>query len=249
MSGSSRCIVLRDLHHDDERISGLFVPRTRTYILLHRLGLPLLDGCLVLDADDASLHEAAAFMAQYGDTAIVRSDPLRRDSPTIRGGDLWSLTDLRKAADLYLSVGRALLLLEPYERSANEWSFAMMGGLPDHAFVLEIVGPGFDTGHLNRGRLTPHETYSGLSIGPAPRVVSHVPLDRARYAQDLVEAGLGRDPSIARPFPKGILSDVLRYFARVEPTRKGTFVLSGAVLQPGERLVFWDLYDPAQGNR
>jgi hypothetical protein len=213
------------------------------------MGLPLLDGCVVLADDDASLQNAVAFMAAYGESAIVRSDPLHRDSPTLRGGDVWALSDLRLAADKFLSVGRALLLLEPYERTANEWSFSLLAGLPDHAFVLEVVGPGFDTGDLNRGRLTPHESYAGDLLGPAPRVKDHLPFDRSRYAQDLLDRGDSRDPELAEPLPKPILSEIMRYFAGVAPTRKGTFALSGAVLQPGRRLVFWDLFDAAQANR
>jgi hypothetical protein len=249
MAGETRCIALRELRDDDARIAEFFLPRVRAYALLQSLGLPLLDGCVVLADDDSSLRQATALMSQYGTSAIVRSDPLRRGSPSIRGGDLWQLTDLRQAADKYLPLGRALLLLEPYERTANEWSFAALAGLPDRTFVLEVVGPGFDTGQLNRGRITPHEFYGGEFVGSVARVTNHSLFDRARYAQDLADAQIDRDPASARPLPRNIVDIVLRYVARVQRDTSAIFVLSGAVLQPGERLVFWDLYDPSQQDR
>jgi hypothetical protein len=249
MHAASGCIALPELRSDDERIAGLFLPRTRTYVFLRALGLPVLDGCLVLSADETSLGAAAAIMASYGTRAIVRSDPVQLGSATIRGGDLWALSDLRAAADQYMALGRALLLLEPYERTANEWSFAILGSPQDHTFALELVGRGFDTGHLNRGRISPHEAYMGETVGSVPRVTTHVPFDHARYLQDLSSAGLNRDVPGAKPFPERLVSQVLRYFAVVERTRSSMFVLSGAVLQPGERLVFWDLYEPSQANR
>jgi hypothetical protein len=249
MAAASGCLALRDLRYDDERIAGLFLPRTRTYLLLQALGLPLLSGFIALSDDEASLSKAVSLMTPYGARAIVRSDPMKPDATTIRGGDIWPLTELGRAAKKYLSLGRALVLLEPYERTANEWSFSILGGLQGRSFILEVLGPGFDSGHLNRGQITPHETFTGELLDRTPRLIAHSEFDRGRYAQDLARVGSGRDASLARPLPDSILRTVLQYFARVEEVRTGMFVLSGAVLQPGERLVFWDLYDPSQQNR
>jgi hypothetical protein len=178
------------------------------------------------------------------------SDPFKVDSATVRGGDVWNLSELAAAAAKYTPLGRALILLEPYERTANEWSFAILGALPHHGFAIEVVGPGFDTGHLNRGRVTPHESFLGeLALGLRPTITHHAPFDSARYAREAIEFHLPPRSDPPRAFPDAALSRVLDCYRKVAAAHTSMFVLSGAVLQPGERLTFWDLYDASQRNR
>ena len=183
-------------------------------------------------------------------SALVRSDPLLRGNTSIRGGDIWPLDRLEECANKYISHGRALILLEPYERTANIWSFAVLGGLVDWGFALEIVGAGFDTGHLNRGRTVPHERFEGDTFGKEPRVTKHAPFDHDRYAEDLRTHDVRRAPGDGKPLPHTTLHAILRSLHQVsEMDFAAPFVLSGAVLQPGERLVFWDIYQESQRNR
>jgi hypothetical protein len=213
------------------------------------LGLPVLDGCMIVSATPGAIDAGAEYMKKYG-RAIVRSDPLHKDSMTIRGGDVWELANLRAAAEKYMPFQRALILLEPYERTANEWSFAIAGAMPHNGFVIEIVGPGFDTGHLNRGRVTPHESFVGEYVpGMRPQITTHTPFDEKRYAREFEEFNLPPRTRPATGLPESILSRILQHYRKVADAHPGSFVLSGAVLQPGERLIFWDIYDATHRNR
>lgn len=240
-------MILSDLVIDDARLAGLYLPRTRTHTELSALGLPVLSGCLVLRNTRKALATAETTMRNFGSSVLVRSDPMTRDAETIRGGDLWPLGQLETAAKKYLDRGRALILLEPFERSSNLWSFTVMGG-PEYTFSLEIVGAGLDTGHLNRGTVTPHERFQGdLFLGMRPRVTGHQPFSLDAYRIDCERLGLPIKKDDASGFP--LVATVLDHFRRVAKYESSLFVLSGAVVDPGERLIFWDVYRPNQLNR
>jgi hypothetical protein len=246
----SGCHPLDTLVHDEPPIASLYLPRTRTYLLLRSVGLPVLRGFLVLDADAQSLEAAARAVSPWG-RMLVRSDPMKRGTPSIRGGDVWSAADLDRCAKVYLGSGRALMLFEPYERTANAWSFSILGGMSDCSFVMEIVGRGFDCGHLNRGQVAGHERYRGrVYFRHRYEIDDHTPFSSARYAADLADMRVPATPDQGEPMPAEVVSSVLRYYARVAPMlQERLHVLSGAVLEPGRRLTFWDFFETAQINR
>jgi hypothetical protein len=51
----------------------MHLPRTRTHVALAALGLPVLDGCLILRDSPTALASGAAYMAKYGKAIVVRS--------------------------------------------------------------------------------------------------------------------------------------------------------------------------------
>lgn len=204
---------------------------------------------VILSRDNETLAQVRS--ATVTDSVLVRSDPLDQDSPSIRGGDIWLVSQIEECAAKYMPHRRALLLFEPYERSQNRWSFSVLVDKTRADWWLEIVGSGFDSGHLNRGRVAPHETYQG-HIGNQSNlvIVSHQAFDADRYRDDREmlppNAALGFEP-----LPEYHLSEMLSAASKLLRSRDTPpiFVLSGAILMPGQRLTYWDVFEPLQAGR
>ncbi len=233
---------------DSEIPSEFYLPRTRSYLLLVSMGLPVLEGCLVFSKDAATLEAARRMMAS--ERVLVRSDPLYRDSPSIRGGDVWPMKSLEECAAKYIPLGRVLMLFEPYERTANRWSFSLLVDQSRREWWLEVVGAGFDSGHLNRGTASPHERYSGILNGSLLEIQQHSDFDWPTYFDDRAALPVTA-VSDAEVFPEATLRAVLQAGQSLLGHHRvaSIFVLSGAVLMPGRRLTYWDVFDPHQANR
>jgi hypothetical protein len=141
------------------------------------------------------------------------------------------------------------MLFEPYSRHDNRWSFSLLVDRARTAWELEVVAAGFDCAHLNRGLVTRHESFSGAVIDQVRLDVNkHVDFDRQRYLLDVKRFETAR--SDGERVPAVLLNRVLHDGLTLMPTIPAAiFVLSGAVVEPGDRLTYWDVFDASQAGR
>jgi hypothetical protein len=187
-------------------------------------------------------------MAPFG-RVLVRSDPLTRKSPSVRAGNICELSELDECADRYFLLCRVLLLFEPYARQQNRWSFSLLIDREHKSWDLEIVGAGFDCGHLNQGRVAPHESFAGAMRELSTfEIARHTKFNVDKYRQDSERLKTSRRDG--GPLPTLVREHIFSDAARLTPRLPfGLSVLSGAVVSPGDRLTYWDVFDPTQAGR
>jgi hypothetical protein len=142
-------------------------PKWSTMCQLRLLGNPVLNGaCIRPNSDATSLRTAIASVAEATNATrlMVRSDGGVETHAYYRGGNSFPLQQVEAHAARLLAGGRAVILLEPTSRFANQLSIMLrmdrpMPGRPG-AFTVEALGPGYDVGDLTRGGITPQVTIS-----------------------------------------------------------------------------------------
>lgn len=138
-------------------------PKWNTLCLLRKLGLPTLDGALLLPSTSRSLVGSTIdeFASLLGvKRLLVRSDGGREDSGYYKGGNTLPLTEVVDLTVTLLQSQRAVILLEPTNRFQNKLTVNFLA-TRQGAFVVEILGPGYDTADLNRGGIPPQYTVHG----------------------------------------------------------------------------------------
>jgi hypothetical protein len=135
-------------------------PKWATMCQLRRLGLPVLDGTLIIPGQDQHTLEAgiAALATATGqDQVMIRSDGGAETRRYYKGGNTFPLAGaVSKAAGL-LETGRAVIVMESTSRFANQLSALLrMDRDGRHgAFTIEALGPGYDVADLTRGGIPP----------------------------------------------------------------------------------------------
>ncbi|MCJ7633142.1 hypothetical protein MUP77_12220 [Candidatus Bathyarchaeota archaeon] len=129
----------------------------QSILYLKKLGLPVLDGIIATRWND-EVHSAIINFCRHNgwDALLLRHDKKPERPPYPMGGYLVPLEEIQKEASKYFEIGRILFLLEPCSSFDNSYNINALFE-NDHGLLLEIVGPGFDAGDLQRGYMTPHE--------------------------------------------------------------------------------------------
>ena len=156
--------------------------------LLSRCGLPTLRGIIVTAFYPTMGEEIRAFLEDAGSTrALIRHDKRREAPPYPRGGFLVGLGLLTETVQFFLDLGRIVAVYEPADPLLNMHNMSLLFESEREVHV-EILGPGFDASDLNRGDISPHETFSvGLSPAGAisrVRLVQRVQL--AAYLESVI---------------------------------------------------------------
>jgi hypothetical protein len=125
--------------------------------MLRLIGLPTLDAMFISPRVPREVVGATVyrFSEIIGTTRVmVRSDGGREVGSYFRGGSSPILASAADAASMLASSGRAVMLLEPTDRFANLLSVNLRADVCGQ-FTVEVLGPGFDVGDLNRGGIMP----------------------------------------------------------------------------------------------
>jgi hypothetical protein len=129
----------------------------QSILYLKKLGLPILGGIIATRWND-EVHSAIVNLCKRKgwDVLLLRHDKKPESPPYPMGGYLVPLESLHKEASKYFELGRILFLLEPCSPFDNSYNINTLFE-NDQSLLLEIVGPGFDAGDIQRGHVTPHE--------------------------------------------------------------------------------------------
>lgn len=139
-------------------------PKWATLCLLRHLGLPTLGAVLVVPSQVDRLPQAADRLAAMlgTETLLLRSDGGIETASYYVGGGSHNLERLIPVATRLLSHGRAILLMEPTDRYTNRLTANLRIDQDSKdgpgSLTIEILGPGYDAGDLNRGGLLPEVT-------------------------------------------------------------------------------------------
>jgi hypothetical protein len=137
-------------------------PKWATLCLLHSLGHPVLNACCIFPSDGSAslLAGIDRLLEAVGPgRLLLRSDGGVETARYPQGGNTFELDRLLRRARHLLSLGRAVILMEPTNRFTNrlsavlridQWARQHKGSL-----VVETLGPGFDVSDLTRGGITP----------------------------------------------------------------------------------------------
>ena len=150
---------------ENEVYSSTF-PKWKTMCLLKLLSLPVLDGVFI--PPNSSKHKikkvAEYFMSlNKVDRLLIRSDKPKEHGKYFRGGFSLGIERATYLASKLSSQGRAIVLMEPTNRFINLLSVVFLMDKKG-SFVIEVLGPGFEVGDLNRGLITPQIIVNGNFI-------------------------------------------------------------------------------------
>ncbi len=140
-------------------------PKWQSVALLHSLGLPVLNACLIQPGDStATVRTAARALAACTgtETLMIRSDGGVEKKQYYRGGNTFPVHDISPRAAGLLADGRAVILAEPTNRFTNRLTVLIRidrsrSGRPG-SMTLEALGPGYDVADLTRGQIPPQVT-------------------------------------------------------------------------------------------
>jgi hypothetical protein len=237
-----------------------FWRKISSYLLLWRLGCPVLKSVLATERSDLDDLELARRHLGSEQCALRFQYTRPRQAPA-RGGDLVPLRNDALAA--LWSDDRLLWLMEPADRLTNDFGINIAHFPRLGQIHIEIVGQYFDVSDINRGDLSPHQRivlpdadhrgYDGEPWGRASvEIISpeeygdSVELRREKLARMGINDRDLAFPPQYRPPPLSLLKRIDRL---VKPVfahyRDQEAVISCSVLGD-QRLVFWDVSTPAQ---
>jgi hypothetical protein len=135
-------------------------PKWATMCQLRRLGLPVLDGILIVPGQDRQALDAAitALATATGqDHVMIRSDGGAETRRYYKGGNTFPLAGAASKAAGLLEAGRAVIVMESTSRFTNQLSALLrMDRDGRHGtFTVEALGPGYDVADLTRGGIPP----------------------------------------------------------------------------------------------
>lgn len=135
-------------------------PKWATMCQLRRLGLPVLDGILIVPGEDRQALDAAitALATATGrDQVMIRSDGGAETRRYYKGGNTFPLADAASKAAGLLEAGRAVIVMEATSRFTNHLSALLRIDRDGRTgtFTVEALGPGYDVADLTRGGIPP----------------------------------------------------------------------------------------------
>jgi hypothetical protein len=237
---------------------------------LRQLGLLTLDALIIEPVAEAGTAAAVrAFASHCGAGAVmVRSDGGPEVGDYYDGGSSHTPDDSITLAHRLLAAGRAVILMEPTDRTSNRLTVNttiqrdLVG--PGGRLELEFLGHGYDASDLKRGNLKPQLVVSGR-IGDLANA-QEVPLEglspvwfldevvekqrcelRRRRLAELV-GGESRHTELSPPDPSddiiALLASNARRITSAYPGMWRCLSASCSLLDDG-RLVYWEIADGA----
>ncbi len=91
--------------------------------------------------------------------ALIRHDKRPESPPHPRGGFLVGETLLPEVIQYFIRLGRIVAVYEPSDPLLNGYNLNLLFESASE-LVVEVLGPGFDASDLQRGDLSPHESWS-----------------------------------------------------------------------------------------
>lgn len=128
--------------------------------LLNSCGLPTLRGMIITRPYPEIRGELHRFLHDTeSKAALIRHDKRLESPPHPRGGFLVGEKMLLETIEFFFKLGRIVAVYEEADPLLNAHNMNLLFE-NDSEVCVEVVGPGFDASDLQRGDLTPHETFS-----------------------------------------------------------------------------------------
>jgi hypothetical protein len=152
--------------------------------LLSKCGLPTLRGFILFVPHQGAAH----LIRKLGSTTVLlRHDKRLESPPHPRGGFLVGGKLIDETIKFFFDHDRIVGVYETADPLLNMYNLNLLFE-SDRDVCIEVVGPGFDASDLQRGDLSPHETFS-VRISPAGEV-SEVRLvrrvDQTTYEESVI---------------------------------------------------------------
>jgi hypothetical protein len=165
-------LILHELSSAQLQEADALYPKWATMCRLRLLGLPVLNAALIIPGECESrvavVIEALAKSTRSG-RLMLRSDGGIERQRYYRGGNSFSLEELKTRIPPLLGQGRAVILLEPTNRFTNSMTALLRMERPAPgdgrgSFTIEALGPGYDVADLTRGGIRPQVTVTATDI-------------------------------------------------------------------------------------
>jgi hypothetical protein len=154
--------------------------------LLSDCGLPTLSGIIVTRSYPGLLSDLHLFLEAMGSTvALIRHDKRPEKPPYPRGGFLVGQALLEDTIGFFFGLDRIVAVYEKADPLLNLHNMNFLFESERELWV-EVVGPGFDASDLQRGEISPHETFS-VSLS-AQEAISKITLVRRADQKDYEES-------------------------------------------------------------
>lgn len=155
--------------------------------LLSSCGLPTLRGIIITRPYLEMRDDIIRFLNEVGsESALIRHDKRLEAPPHPRGGFLVGKDLIEEAIGFFFKLERIVAVYEPADPLLNTYNINLMFE-SDREVWIDVVGPGFDASDLQRGDLSPHESFS-VALSPEG-VVSDLKLvrrvDQGTYNESL----------------------------------------------------------------
>ena len=146
-------------------------------------GLPVADTIFVWSWGPDSSVAIASFAGHHHAThLLLRHDKRAEDVRAPRGGYLVALDQIPQETSNFIRRGRLVMWLEPLSPYHDLYSINALFNRPQNELILEVVGPGFDASDLNRGDISPHESFVFDLAHVLQKEGASQPLDHATVA-------------------------------------------------------------------
>lgn len=154
--------------------------------LLNSLGLPTLDGMIISESFPGLRQSLAEFIrVREPAFALIRHDKHPESPGHPRGGFLAGEVMLPEVIKYFIGLGRIVAVYESANPFLNGHNINILFETGSKCLV-EVVGPGFDASDLQRGDLSPHESWT-VSVSPAG-TISAIELTQQVTAQGYQES-------------------------------------------------------------
>jgi hypothetical protein len=195
--------------------------------LLSSAGLPTLDGLIINTSFPDLPHTVVEFIQERRPAlALIRHDKYLESPPHPRGGLIVGETSLPEVVRFFLDQRRVVAVYEAADPLLNGHNLNLLFET-DSEVLIEVVGPGFDASDLQRGDLSPHESWSTvLSEGAVSemKLVQRVTAEayqesvRARRQKIKIKLESLPTPEIARKIRKEleIPDDLEAYLRKID---------------------------------
>jgi hypothetical protein len=133
--------------------------------LLTTFGLPTLQGIIFTARYPTIRRDINRFFRESGFAEVlIRHDKRPEEPPYPRGGFLVGESLVQDTVDFFFSLGRIVAVYEKADPLLNHYNINLLFETFNNVSA-EILGPGFDASDLQRGDLSPHETYE-ITVSP-----------------------------------------------------------------------------------
>jgi hypothetical protein len=124
--------------------------------------LRTLSGIIVTRSYPDILSDLYHFLEETGSTvSLVRHDKRAEAPPYPRGGFLVGESLLQDTIHFFFALDRIVAVYEKADPLLNMYNMNILFA-SDRELWVEVLGPGFDASDLQRGDISPHETFSVL---------------------------------------------------------------------------------------
>ena len=176
--------------------------------LLSSCGLPTLDGIIITRSYSEIHGDLQSFMDEVDSKEVlIRHDKHPETPPHPRGGFLVGEALLQDTIEFFFALNRIVAVYEKADPLLNMHNMNLLFE-SEQEVCVEVVGPGFDASDLQRGDISPHETFS-ISLA-ADGAISNIKLIRRVGQADYEKSVRSRKEKIIKKLDSSPTNNLAR---------------------------------------